>query len=272
MGKRWLVGLGAVAVVGLAVLAGVGITRTTGNSKRVEATQPVEDRRFEKLAQFLLFDDLQSALGGAESVFSKEEAMHVFGVGMAVSAQKLSADYEANEVAADQKYKGAPLLITGTVSGIRKDFVDAPYVSLIGDGYLHDVQASFGTKTDGTLAKLSKGQKMVIVCEVGEQIVTEVMLKNCIPVNDFTLEHRSAANSYIDQVVSGKAQINQKNAELVGDLYEVAHLLPQQSGCFTEDEKACQADMEQFAKSTDKAQKQKIQAEANAFIAKLNVR
>jgi hypothetical protein len=197
MGKKWLMGLGVVVVVGLAVLAGVGVIRAVGNSKGAETTQPAEDQRFEKLAKFLLFDDLQSALMDNEAVFSKDAAMHVFGIGMAVSAQKLSADYEANEVAADQKYKGAPLLIMGTISGIRKDFVDTPYVSLVGDGYLHDVQAGFGSKTTGTLAKLAKGQKMVIVCDAGEQIVTEVMLKNCVPVADFTLEHRNAANSYI---------------------------------------------------------------------------
>ena len=45
-----------------------------------------------------------------------------------VTATQMLADYEANEVAADQKYKGNMVEVSGTIKNIGKDILDTPYV------------------------------------------------------------------------------------------------------------------------------------------------
>ncbi|HEX7773344.1 MAG TPA: hypothetical protein VF435_13035 [Pyrinomonadaceae bacterium] len=47
-----------------------------------------------------------------------------------VSATALVADYEANEVAADRRYKGQTLEVTGVVDSIGNDILDSMYVTL----------------------------------------------------------------------------------------------------------------------------------------------
>lgn len=46
-----------------------------------------------------------------------------------VDAETLLRDYAGNEQAADSLYKGKVLRITGTVSGVDKDFLDLPFIT-----------------------------------------------------------------------------------------------------------------------------------------------
>src|SRR3954468_1002371 len=50
-----------------------------------------------------------------------------------VTADELVQAYKANEVAADQRFKGKILLVSGTVDTIGKDVMDTPYVSFHSD-------------------------------------------------------------------------------------------------------------------------------------------
>jgi len=80
-----------------------------------------------------------------------------------VTAQELWADYKANQVAADLKYKDQTLKVTGTVIEIGKGFLDTPYVKLLGGSTyiesLMGVQCMFDRKYEPELAQLTKGQK-----------------------------------------------------------------------------------------------------------------
>lgn len=50
-----------------------------------------------------------------------------------MSAVQLGRDYDANEVAADDKYRGQTLLVTGTVESIDKDMFDSLVLHLASD-------------------------------------------------------------------------------------------------------------------------------------------
>src|SRR6267143_79813 len=71
----------------------------------------------------------QSGLGGAKSIGTgayenaRKERYKT-------TAQQLFADYEANEVAADEKIKDKVIEISGTVESIRKDLTDSIVISL----------------------------------------------------------------------------------------------------------------------------------------------
>lgn len=100
-----------------------------------------------------------------------------------VTAKQLFADYEANEVSADDKYRGKPLLVTGVIKKISKDAFDKPYVQLLaGDRYgINDVWARF--TDESALGKLKKGQKLVVRCTGKGMTLTTPALVDC------TIEH-----------------------------------------------------------------------------------
>jgi len=83
---------------------------------------------------------------------------------IAVSAERLLADYKTNEIAADEKYKGHLLEITGTVETIGKDVLDNMYVSLkSGQEFdFRSVQCYFGQRFAARAASLQPGQRITI--------------------------------------------------------------------------------------------------------------
>lgn len=95
-----------------------------------------------------------------------------------ISASQLYADYEANGVAADEKYKGKVLLVTGVVNNIDKDILDAIYVTLKADEYFGDVQCYFADSHTKTAAQLSKGQKITVKGKCDGKLMN-VALKGC---------------------------------------------------------------------------------------------
>lgn len=95
-----------------------------------------------------------------------------------VQATALVAEYEDNEVAADNKYKDKKVTVTGKITSIAKDIADQPYVTL-GTGNdleLATVQCFF--KDDNILASLKKGQKITVTGTVEGKFMN-VMLKGC---------------------------------------------------------------------------------------------
>lgn len=93
-----------------------------------------------------------------------------------VTAKQLYADYEANEVNADDKYKGKVLHVSGTISTIGKDVLDTPYVEFAGDSGL-GVQCMFDDA--GALGSLKKGQQLAVRCK-GDGKLGNVILRGCM--------------------------------------------------------------------------------------------
>lgn len=80
----------------------------------------------------------------------------------AITAEALYSAYEANEVAADQQYKGKVISITGKVKTVGKDLLKNSYVSLETSNMILSVQCFFSEKDTAALAKLSKGDTVTI--------------------------------------------------------------------------------------------------------------
>lgn len=95
-----------------------------------------------------------------------------------ISAADLFAEYEANEVAADKKYKGKVLEISGVVDDIGKDFLDEMYVTLAAGKHFGHVRASFGEAHADRVASLQKGQSLRLKCRCEGKMMS-VMVKNC---------------------------------------------------------------------------------------------
>jgi len=78
-----------------------------------------------------------------------------------VSAKKLYKEYNANEIAADEKYKGQIIQVTGIIRDIGNDIMDNAHVTLTGDQYFGDIQFYFNEKL--IVAGLSKGKKITVI-------------------------------------------------------------------------------------------------------------
>lgn len=95
-----------------------------------------------------------------------------------MSADQLYSEYDANQVAADTKYKGKIILISGSISDIGKDVTDTAFVIIGGTGMLNGAQCMFPKGQESLLGNLSKGQQVTAKGEVSGKI-GNVLVRNC---------------------------------------------------------------------------------------------
>lgn len=94
-----------------------------------------------------------------------------------VDARTLYRAYDANEVSADQVYKGKRLAVTGTVESIDKDFMDGIYVQISTGEMFSSVHAQ--GLPENIAASLSKGQRITVECTGGGLMLGSPMLDEC---------------------------------------------------------------------------------------------
>lgn len=95
------------------------------------------------------------------------------------TAQQLSDAYEANTVAADQRFKNKWLIIEGVVSETSTDMFGDAYVSLSVENQFDMPRVKFIKSEENKLAKLQKGQKISAACIGDGDILKTPMLKDC---------------------------------------------------------------------------------------------
>ncbi|WP_186224605.1 OB-fold protein [Burkholderia gladioli] len=95
-----------------------------------------------------------------------------------VALDRLIADYDANEVAADNKYKNHLLIVSGPVNEIKKDLEGRTYLNLDVQSHFLGVNATLNPKYVQLAASLVKGNTVSMVCVGDEKIITP-QLKNC---------------------------------------------------------------------------------------------
>lgn len=78
-----------------------------------------------------------------------------------MTATELSAEYEANEVAADQKFEGRTVQVTGTIVDIGS--LGSPRIELGTDGALSGVQCYCAGDQEDAVATLSVGGQVTVV-------------------------------------------------------------------------------------------------------------
>lgn len=96
---------------------------------------------------------------------------------MKVSARDMFKAYEANEIAADQQYKGKAIEMTGIVESISSDMMDEPVVQLATGNEFQSVNARGLPKA--VAGNLSKGQSITLNCKGGGEIVGSPVLDDC---------------------------------------------------------------------------------------------
>lgn len=81
---------------------------------------------------------------------------------IAVEAKVLTKEYDTNELAADGKYKGKLLAVTGKIGNIAETFGNVT-VSLDGHNAVISAMCSFEESEKAAVAKLKKGQTTTLI-------------------------------------------------------------------------------------------------------------
>lgn len=101
-----------------------------------------------------------------------------------VSPEQLRKDYKANEVSADERYRGKVLRVTGTVKAITRGSLDEPsLITLATSSPFVGVFAYFDRLSadalSGALTKLSHGSRVRVRCVGDNLLVDNPRLKDC---------------------------------------------------------------------------------------------
>ena len=98
-----------------------------------------------------------------------------------ITAMQLWKDYDANEVAADNKYKGKWLLVSGEVDSVTKDFSGWPYIILKSPNLIMRTPVRFSSDQTTFAAGLQKGQTVSTLCRCRGQSMGSPDLVDCVP-------------------------------------------------------------------------------------------
>jgi hypothetical protein len=96
-----------------------------------------------------------------------------------VTATQLSTEYQSNEVAADAKYSGKELEVTGTVKSIDSGMFGSATVMLEGADLFYDVHCDIDDAQRDRAAKLTKGEKIVVRGKGGSEIIGSPIISDC---------------------------------------------------------------------------------------------
>ncbi len=118
------------------------------------------------MALLVILAACETETGIAKSILD-EDPVH------RVSAAQIVADYEASETAADAKYKGKVIVVTGVISNIYRGLLYIPYVELEAG-----VRCSFSDDEDPVMIELSIGQTVSMKGQ-GDRLLFGVELRGC---------------------------------------------------------------------------------------------
>jgi hypothetical protein len=98
---------------------------------------------------------------------------------ISVGSIRLWQDYDANEVAADNRYKGRPLRVTGRVLSVEKDPFGAAMLDLVSGNPFFRTVAHLTLEDTPRAATLAKGDTVLVQCMGGGRLMRMPKLDNC---------------------------------------------------------------------------------------------
>ncbi|HEU4749139.1 MAG TPA: hypothetical protein VFS56_11605 [Gemmatimonadaceae bacterium] len=99
---------------------------------------------------------------------------------ISVGSIRLWQDYDANEVAADNQYKGKPVRVMGRVLAVEKNLMGAAMVDLPSGNQFFRTIAILTPEDTPRAAMLTKGDTIVVQCQGGGMMMRMAQLDDCI--------------------------------------------------------------------------------------------
>lgn len=159
-----------------------------------------------------------------------------------VSVDKMQKEYEQNEVKADADYKNKSLLVSTSVSAIRKDLLDKMVIDLrtSANTYLKPV-AEVDKPYQDWVASLRNGDRIKMVCKGGGFMVGAVYLRDCKPYYNY-LVNQDLVGKLLKEYNVQKNNIDNATVKLI-DLVKTlsSKLNPETTSCSSQrfDSKKC---------------------------------
>ena len=88
-------------------------------------------------------------------------------------------EYQANVLAADQKYTYKWIIVTGTVESIETILIGSPSLRLKATNAFNHAFVTLGPNQQNTVAQLNKGAKVTLRCQVTNFIIGSLNLDEC---------------------------------------------------------------------------------------------
>lgn len=97
-----------------------------------------------------------------------------------VTNSQLFNDYQSNEVAADNKYKGKKLLVTGTVASIDKGPFGGLLLRLASPNEFMNTTCDMENSEKGSMASLQKGETVRVLSKGTGMVIGTPQLDDCV--------------------------------------------------------------------------------------------
>jgi hypothetical protein len=97
-----------------------------------------------------------------------------------VGAVRLWREYEENEVAADTRYKGKRLRVTGTLVSVERDYEGRPVLQFLSGNPIFMTMATVDKAYLPDVAKLRKGDQVVVRCIGAGREMRMPQLEKCM--------------------------------------------------------------------------------------------
>jgi hypothetical protein len=252
---RWEL-MGAAFSVTLVVSALGGCRQQAKSNETPPSTQSLNTAAVD-FATFLIVDDLKAAASNENSMIllTSPEFLEWAEIDQRVTAKAYEAAYDANEIAADNAFKGKKLLVTGTLSGIEKDFSGSGFLDLAGTNpYLPGVHAQLADTSMVEAASMKKGQRLDIVCTGAGRVVTVALLNDCQPLSDYVKALTPAVKVKVHDALLGEVPLSETSAKMIAIMYVIGVALPDSSSCLKGDTDACKTALVAMAKEPTQKQ------------------
>jgi hypothetical protein len=159
---------------------------------------PVISPGGERLVDALLLNDAEGFYSGGHTVFN-------WGAGhtASVTAQNYFTAYQANQIAADEKYQNETVIISGTIASINNDQLNGPYISFAVDGIGDSVYAFLDPSAIAEAASYQSGQSITLYCSSSGVIMDIPQLKQCYGQKAFTVKLTQNIHDAVEQWLTG---------------------------------------------------------------------
>lgn len=127
--------------------------------------------------QYVYFHLLDKYLFNNYLKLNYPESKYYVNFDIKTTARSFYEEYDANEVAADDKYKNKKIAVTGVINGIGIDILDKPYITLRTGDY-GSIQCFFIDKT--VVKNLRKGSNITVVGSCSGKTLGNVIIFDTI--------------------------------------------------------------------------------------------
>jgi hypothetical protein len=216
-----------------------------------QATKPQLNAQGLTFAKIAYLDDLKNAIQNNDAMLSMDDALKISKIDLRVDAHTYASDYEANEIAADNKYKGKKFLLIGKINSINKDIGGKGYLSLRGPGMFQDVQARLSDIGLAGAAELKKGMTVYLVCDHGMKVGPMTTARNCERYSQHLNALYPRIEKSITRFLSGDQALPQLEAKIIATAYVIGSEFSPDSPCL-KDTASCDTEIDKITKDKNR--------------------